>query len=235
MIARRAVISGGGSGVGRATALRLARDGWRVAVLGRRRDPLDQTAALGPPGLIRAEICDVTDAAAVASLRDRLLAEWQEVDAVVNAAGTNVPRRALDVLSVDDFREILDVNLVGSFHLAHAFLPAMRRRGEGTIVAIISDAGLIGNAKAGAGYVASKFGLVGLMESINAEMRQLGIRACAILPGDIDTPLLDKRPVPPTAEARATMLQSEDVAECVALALSLPQRAVVEKLLVRPR
>jgi NAD(P)-dependent dehydrogenase (short-subunit alcohol dehydrogenase family) len=111
----------------------------------------------------------------------------------------------------------------------------MRRQGEGTIVNVVSDAGLIANAKAGAAYVASKFGVTGLTQSINAEERERGVRACAIFPGDIDTPLLEKRPAPPPAEARAKMLRPEDVAECVMLAINLPQRAVVEQLVVRPR
>jgi NADP-dependent 3-hydroxy acid dehydrogenase YdfG len=111
----------------------------------------------------------------------------------------------------------------------------MRERHSGTIVNIVSDAGLRANAKAGSAYVASKFGLAGLTESINAEERTQGIRACGIFPGDINTPLLEKRPTPPPADARVEMLQPEDIAECVWLAISLPPRAIVESLLVRPR
>ena len=99
---------------------------------------------------------------------------------------------------------------------------------------ILSDAAMIANAKAGAAYSASKFGVRGLTQSINLEQRQHGIRACGIFPGDINTPLLDRRPVPPSAEQRQQMLQPEDVADCVMLAISLPG-AVVEELLVRPR
>ena len=83
-------------------------------------------------------------------------------------------------------------------------------------------------------YVISKFGMTGLNQSINAEEKQNGIRACAIFPGDIDTPLLEKRPTPPPAEARKRMLQSEDVAECAWLSINLPPRAVVEEILIRP-
>ena len=104
----------------------------------------------------------------------------------------------------------------------------------GTIVNIVSDAGKLASPKAGPAYVMSKFGLAGLTQAINAEERTQGIRACAIFPGDIDTPLLDKRPAPPGAEARAKMLQPEDVAACVLLAIQLPARAVVEEILVRP-
>ena len=114
-------------------------------------------------------------------------------------------------------------------------MPAMRRQKSGTIINIVSDAGKLANVKAGAGYVASKFGLAGLTQSLNCEERVNGIRACAIFPGDIDTPLLNRRPVPPTPEARQKMLQSEDVAKCALLAINLPPRAVIEEILIRPQ
>src|SRR5213078_1523269 len=103
-----------------------------------------------------------------------------------------------------------------------------------TIVNVISDAGLSGNRVSGAAYIAAKFGLSGLTAAINAEERKNGIRACGIYPGEINTPLLDQRPTPPGAEARAKMLQADDVADCVMLAINLPARAIVEQLLIRP-
>src|SRR5207247_3647615 len=121
------------------------------------------------------------------------------------------------------------------YYCLQAFLPEMRKRKSGTIVNIVSDAGKLANPKAGPAYVMSKFGLAGLTQSINVEERGNGIRACAIFPGDIDTPLLDKRPQPPTAEARARMLQSADVAECALLAIHLPPRPIVDEILIRPR
>jgi NADP-dependent 3-hydroxy acid dehydrogenase YdfG len=136
---------------------------------------------------------------------------------------------------VDDYRSVIDTNLNGAFYCMRCLLPAMRKKGGGTIVLIVSDAGIIANAKAGAAYVASKFAARGLVQSINAEERQNGIRATSLCPGDINTPILDKRPVPPAPEAREKMLQPEDVAECVMLAINLPSRAVVEELIIRPR
>ena len=106
---------------------------------------------------------------------------------------------------------------------------------DGTIINIVSDAGKRANAKAGAAYVVAKFGLTGLTQSINAEEREHGIRACAIFPGDIDTPMLERRPTPPPPELRKLMLRPDDVADCVMLAVNLPSRAVVEELLIRPR
>jgi NADP-dependent 3-hydroxy acid dehydrogenase YdfG len=230
-----AIVTGAGSGVGRVVALQLAARGWHVAVVGRRIAQLRETARLAGQGSVHPCAFDVADPKAAPAVVEAMITQFGGVRVLVNSAGTNLPRRGLEVLSVEDFHSLVDVNLNGTFHFVHAVVPVMRRQGEGTIVNVVSDAGLIANAKAGAAYVASKFGVTGLTQSINAEERQNGIRACAIFPGDIDTPLLERRPQPPTAEARAKMLQPEDVAECVMLAITLPQRAVVEQLVVRPR
>jgi NAD(P)-dependent dehydrogenase (short-subunit alcohol dehydrogenase family) len=232
-MSRHAIVTGAGSGVG--LSLRLARENWQVALLGRREEALRETAALAPGGHVRVEPCDVADLESVNGVRDRLRRDWEGVDAVVSAAGTNVTRRGLADGSPDDFSRVLAVNLVGAFHVVQAFLPMMRRDDRATIVAIVSDAALAANVKAGAAYAASKFGLAGLVESINAEFRQQGVRATAIFPGDIDTPLLDLRPARPSAADRSAMLQPEDVAECAMLAINLPHRAVLEKIVVRPR
>jgi NADP-dependent 3-hydroxy acid dehydrogenase YdfG len=230
-----AVVTGAGSGVGRATALKLARQGWTVVLIGRTESTLRETAELAGADQCEVRTLRIGDAEATSKLGEAVLARHGQVDLLVNAAGTNVPQRSLEVLSLKDYHEMLDSNLNGAYYLIQAFLPSMRARQSGTIVNIVSDAGRQASPKAGPGYVVSKFGMVGLTQAINAEERSRGIRACAILPGDIDTPLLNKRPSPPPSEARAKMLQPEDVAECVLLAALLPDRAVVEELLIRPR
>ena len=234
---RVAIVTGAGSGVGRAVALRLAAAGWNVGIVGRRPEALNQTieAAGERWDWLHPYACDVSDPAAAAPVVAELVSRFGAVHALVNSAGTNLPRRGRDVLTVEDFHAQVDVNLNGTFHFVHAVLPVMRKQAEGTIVNVVSDAGLVANAKAGAAYAASKFGVTGLTQSINAEERHNGIRASAVFPGDIDTPLLEKRPAPPGPEARAKMLQAEDVAECVLLAINLPHRAVVEQLVIRPR
>jgi NADP-dependent 3-hydroxy acid dehydrogenase YdfG len=215
----------------------MAREAWDVALIGRSRDSLDETIRLAGATTVKllAFPCDIGDQKSVSDAALQIAQSLGNVTALVNSAGTNVPHRKLDVLSVEDFDKLLATNLNGAFYLAHAFLPAMRKAGGGTIVNIISDAGMTANAKAGAAYVASKFGLRGLTQSINIDERQNGVRACGIFPGDINTPLLDRRPVPPSHEQRQRMLQPEDVADCVMLAINLPDRAVVEELLLRPR
>ena len=235
---RIAVVTGAGSGVGRAIVHQLAAAGYDVALVGRTEPSLAESIALAPPSAKKSRLlpcpCDVADEAAVLAMAGHATNTLGPATVLVNNAGTNLARRALEVLSPEDFRKLIDVNLNGAFYCVAAFLPGMRQTG-GTIVNIISDAGLQANAKAGAAYVASKFGLRGLTQSINAEERQHGVRACAIFPGDINTPLLDKRPTPPSAEARVKMLQPEDVAACALLAITLPDRAVIEELTIRPR
>ena len=234
---RIAVITGAGSGVGQAIALALAKQDWEVALVGRREETLRQTVrrAGGKAKQFLICPCDIGDAKSVGKMAKHILAEVREVEVLVNSAGTNAPKRALEVLSLEDYHAMLDTNLNGAYYCVQAFLPQMRARKRGTIINIVSDAGKQASPKAGPAYVMSKFGLAGLTQSINAEERGKGIRACAIFPGDIDTPLLDKRPAPPDTAARAKMLRSEDVAECALLAIHLPARAVVEEIVIRPR
>lgn len=234
---RNAVVTGAGSGVGQAVAVALARAGWQVALVGRRPAALQETQQqAGAEGARMAVFpCDVGDETAVAAMGRAVLERWGAVGVLVNAAGTNVPQRSLEVLSPEDYHLMINTNLHGAYYCVQAFLPAMRRRGSGTIVNVISDAARQASPKAGPAYSMSKFGLLGLTQAINAEERARGIRACAILPGDIDTPLLNRRPQPPDAAARARMLRPEDVAACVMLAIQLPPRAILEELLIRPR
>lgn len=230
-----AVVTGAGSGIGRAVALNLASNGWRVALVGRRRQALVETA----DGVLGADKpvpfpCDISDPEAVKDMKNAVIKRFGRVDALINAAGMNVPKRSLTVLSDADYRRMIGTNLHGAYYCVQAFLPQMRQRREGTIINISSEAGRQASSKSGVGYVISKFGLTGLTQAINAEERANGIRACCIFPGDVATPLLDQRPVPPTTKARARMLQSEDVAACVWLALSLPARAILEEMVIRP-
>ena len=234
---KTAVVTGAGSGVGRATALALAKAGWRVALVGRRKAGLQETVKLA--GKRRSQflvcLCDIGSAPDVAQMGRRVLRKFGGVELLVNAAGTNVPRRALEVLSLADYHEMINSNLHGSYYCVQAFLPGMRARQSGSIINIVSVAGRQASEKSGPGYVISKFGQAGLTQTINAEERKNGIRACSVFPGDIATALLEKRPNPPPAEARERMLRPDDVAACVLFVANLPPRAVVEELVLQPR
>ena len=234
---KTAIVTGAGSGVGQAIALALIRRNWKVAIVGRRKTALEETANLAGQRSSLALVCpcDIGRVDAVARMHKKVLVRFGRIEVLVNAAGTNVPRRSLELLSDEDYHEIINSNLHGSYYCVQAFLPGMRARKSGTIINIVSAAGKQASAKSGPGYVISKFGQAGLTQSINAEERNNGIRACAIFPGDIATPLLDKRPNPPPAEAREKMLLAEDVATCALLAIDLPPRAIVEEIVIQPR
>src|SRR5438094_6392204 len=233
---KTAVITGAGSGVGQAIAIALAKQNWQVALVGRREETLRETvkrAGKNSKNLLVCP-CDIGIVKAVEKLANRVLAEFKEIEVLVNGAGTNAPKRTLEVLTLEDYHAMIDTNLNGAYYCVQAFLPQMRARKSGTIINIVSEAGKQASPKAGPAYVMSKFGLAGLTQSINAEERANGIRACAVFPGDIDTPLLEKRPAPPPRQAREKMLRSEDVAACVLLAINLPPRALVEEIVITP-
>jgi NAD(P)-dependent dehydrogenase (short-subunit alcohol dehydrogenase family) len=232
------VVTGAGSGVGRAVALRFAAEGWQVALAGRSAEALAETARLigsSGDGRVAAFPCDVGDAEAVGAMGRAVIARFGDVDVLVNSAGINVPRRSFETLSVEDWHRVLATNLHGAYYCVQAFLPGMRARRTGTIVNINSDAGQTARDLSGAAYVASKFGLRGLTQQINAEERRNGVRACSICPRDINTPLLDKRPQPPSPELRAGMIQPEDMAACVWLAATLPSRVVLDEISLSSR
>ena len=229
------VVTGAGSGIGRAVAERFAREGWQVALVGRRERPLaDVIAALPAAARPRAmaSACDVSRVADVERMAASVLSRFGHADVLVNSAGINVARRSLRDVSVEDWQRVLETNLHGTYYCIRAFLPGMRDQGWGTIVNINSDAGRVARAVSGPAYVASKFGVTGLTQQINAEERLHGIRATSIFPRDVNTPLLDRRPTPPSADARARMLQPDDVAACVWLAATLPARALVDEIQV---
>jgi NAD(P)-dependent dehydrogenase (short-subunit alcohol dehydrogenase family) len=234
---RTAVITGAGSGIGRAVALKFAAEGWQVALVGRREPPISETAALAGAADGRLAIfpCDVSKPDAVAAMGTAVLSRFGGVEVLVNAAGINVPQRSFETLSLEDWHAILATNLHGAYYCVRAFLPGMRERQTGTIVNINSDVGKVARDLAGPAYVSSKFGLTGLTQQINAEERKHGVRACSICPRDVNTPLLDKRAEPPTPEARAGMLQPDDLAACVWLVVTLPARAIVDEISVSSR
>lgn len=237
---RVAVVTGAGSGVGRATALALAAEGAAVVLLGRTVERLQQTAALvrEASGVSAAQAaivaCDVTIPEQVQRAFDAAYEQYGQVDILVNNAGFNVPRRALADLQYEDWQRILSINLDGAYLCTQAVLPGMRERGSGTLVHVGSDAAIRMSPLAGSAYTASKAGLAALSGVVNAEERSNGIRSSVIVLGETDTPLLDRRPAPPDAAARARALQPEDVAACILLVVSLPQRARVEEIILTP-
>jgi NADP-dependent 3-hydroxy acid dehydrogenase YdfG len=231
-----AVVTGAGTGIGRAAAVALAGAGAAVALSGRRAGPLEEVAAeiragggeaLAVPG-------DVADPQDVAALFAAVLERWGRVDVLLNNAGINVPARGIHDVSLEDWRQVVAVNLSGSFYCAREALETMRRQRSGTIINLVSLAAKRAGVISGVAYSAAKAGQASLTQSINAEERAFDVRACSIFPGEVDTPIIDLRPVVPPDAARATMLQPEDVAAAVLLVATLPQRAMIEEIVIRP-
>src|SRR5436305_1335787 len=231
-----ALITGAGSGVGRAVALALAAKGAAVALAGRTEAALHETAAmiaarLGcTPERVLVVPCDVTVPAQVHDMVTDVHQRLSRLDILVNNAGFNVPGRTLAEMDVADWERIVATNLDGAFLCVHTVLPLMRAQSGGTLIHIGSQAARRPSTLAGAAYTAAKSGLAGLSAVINAEERRHGIRRSLLILRGVDPPLLDRRPAPPPAAARALALQPEDVAACVVLIATLPGRATLEEL-----
>ncbi|MBA3478500.1 MAG: SDR family oxidoreductase [Lautropia sp.] len=233
---RLAWITGGATGIGLAAAHALGAAGFKVVISGRRAEELAKAeAALKKSGVaVQSRQLDVADAAAVQASTDAILAEHGCLDALVLSAGTNVPDRAWKNLTPDGFSKVTAINLNGVAYCVAAALPAMRKAGAGSIVVISSWAGWRFLPFTGAAYGATKMGLAPLVESINYEEGHLGIRATLICPGEVATPILRSRPVPPPEQDIARMLQPEDVGAAVAYAVTAPARVCINELVISP-
>jgi NADP-dependent 3-hydroxy acid dehydrogenase YdfG len=234
---RTALVTGAGSGMGRAIAETLARDGLRVALIGRDRAKLEAVrSGLDPEAAERVAIepGDVADRAAIGAIVDRTLKAFGSIDIRVCNAGTNVRKRQLDVLDPADWDTMIATNLTGAYNLVHFALPSMMARKKGLVIQVCSISGVRASLLGGVGYSASKFGQAALGIGLGREVHGLGIRSTVIYPGEVNTPILDNRPVPVSAERKAAILQPEDVAAAVEFLVKLPERANVPELVITP-
>ncbi len=232
---KTALITGGGSGVGLATARMFLREGAKVAIAGRRAEKLLRAAAelkAGPQLLVHP--ADITDPDQVQKLVHDVTNAFGRIDILVANAGANIKNRSIRELTPESWRSMLAANLDGAFYCIHAVLPQMRERRDGVIICINSVSGKRSNPLGGAAYNAAKFGLAALGICLAAEEKDNNIRVTNIFPGEIDTPILDNRPVPVTPEHRARILQPEDVAACVLFVATLPPRASIPELIIKP-
>lgn len=226
-------ITGAGTGIGAGAAVSLARLGMKVVLSGRRRDKLDEVAAeIGVAAVV--EPLDVADRGAVFTVAERIAAEVGPIDTAVLSAGINVKRRNWHDVSLDDWDRVIRIDLDGAFYCAKAVLPGMVERGGGLIVNISSWAGRHVSMVTGPAYNAAKHAMNAMNESLNMEAGRHGVRACAICPGEVATPILDNRPIPVTDADRSRMVQSEDCGEIVAFLARLPAHVCINELTVSP-
>jgi len=189
---------------------------------------------VGAGGKAVARTADMESATDPAALAAWTVETFGRVDILINNAGHSSTIRAILWVRKTDWDSVLAANLTGVYLITQAVLPGMIERGGGTIVTVGSYAALRPGLIGGAPYGAAKAGVLNLMGHIHTVLRDKGIRATTILPAEVDTPILENRPLVPDARARATMMQPEDVAAAILLCVTLPPRTVVEEIVLSP-
>ena len=229
-------MTGAGTGIGKAGALMFAEEGAAVALIGRRRDKLDEVAAeihaMG--GTAAVEALDVADRKKVGDAGERLLKRLGRVDILVNNAGLNVVNRRLNEITAEDWDYILAVNLTGAFNMVQAVMPAMRNQKDGLIINIASTAAKRVSGVAGIAYSASKFGMLGMSLSLTQEAWKFGIRACCLCPDDVNTPIMARRKVKYPPEVLEQFIQPEDLAETMRFVALMPRRTSIPEMVIYP-
>jgi NADP-dependent 3-hydroxy acid dehydrogenase YdfG len=230
-------VTGGGSGIGLAGAEELVKAGARVVISGRtektNKEAEKKLKALGEAESVQLEVSDKKAVqAAAADIEKR----HGRIDILVTSAGTNIsgPKRNFKSMSLEGWDDVVNINLNGLFYCCHAVIPGMRARKDGLIINISSWAGRYASSLTGPAYNATKRAVIAISESINMEECMHGIRACSILPGEVATPIMEKRPVPPSQEERARMAQPEDFGKAILFVATMPARSCVNELVIAP-
>ena len=229
-------VTGAGSGIGEAAALKLAEEGAALVLTGRRAAPLEAVAARirAAGGTAEVQPADLMDAAAVKAVGAFIAGRYGRLDILVNNAGLNITPRRWSVLSPEGVDELVRGNLSSAMYCVTVTLPLMRAQKDGVLIHTASMAGRVISPLSGAGYTAAKHGVVAMSHTINMEEGINGIRSCVVCPGEVATPILDKRPNPVSAEERARMVQSEDVGDLIRYVACLPPHVVLNEVWINP-
>ncbi len=233
---KTAVVTGGGTGIGLGIARALAGAGCRVAIAGRREQILRAAAAAAHTAASPFiwHTVDVADRESVQTLFEWADRELGALDILVNAAGINIARRTMADMAPADWDRVLAINVTGAYNCLHAALPGMRARRDGLIINVSSVAGKRALTLAGVAYCASKFAMTALGTSVSNEVAKDGVRVTNVYPGEVNTPILDNRPVPVSDERRAAMVQPDDFAELIVAVANLHPRAHVPEITLKP-
>jgi len=229
-------VTGGGSGIGEAAALALAREGADIVLTGRRREPLEAVAAQlrGLGATAHVQPGDLTQPDAVRRIAAFISEEIGRLDILLNNAGININDRHWDKLTPENASLMINGNLAAAAQCVTVALPIMRARQDGLIIHTASMAGRFIGGFPGPLYTAAKHGIVAMSHSINMQECVNGIRSCVFLPGEVATAILDKRPNPVGPEERARMVQPEDCAELIVYIALLPKRLVMNEVMLSP-
>jgi NAD(P)-dependent dehydrogenase (short-subunit alcohol dehydrogenase family) len=226
-------VTGAGSGIGEAAAMALAQEGATVVLTGRTRAKLDAVAAvIGDAAHVQAG--DLTVAAQVEAIAAGIIGQFGRIDILVNNAGLNIPDRHWSSLTPSGVDEVISANLNSAFYCVTAVLPVMRRQGGGVLIHTASLAGRFISMLGGPADTAAKHGVVAMSHSLNMSECVHNIRSSVVLPGEVATPILDKRPVPVSAEDRARMVQSAEVGDLIRYIACLPDHVVINEVMIAP-
>ena len=229
-------VTGAGSGIGQAAAIALAQEGATVVLTGRRKEPLQETAATIKKAGGKAEVkpADLMKAASVTRIAKDIEKKYGRCDILVNNAGLNILERKWSQLSFAGAETVIDGNLSSAFYCSSAVLPMMRKKKDGVLIHTSSMAGRNPSPLSGAAYSAAKHGVVAMSHTINMEECINGIRSCVVCPGEVATPILDKRPIPVSKQERARMAQSEDVGDLIRYVACLPPHVTINEVWITP-
>ncbi len=227
-------ITGAGSGMGRAAAVRASKHGWSVALTGRRREALEETARLVRDGGGEALVApaDVGEPASLEAAFSTVQG-WGAIDSLVLAAGLNSRKRLWNDQNIVEFSQIVNTNLIATAATIDLALPNLRSS-RGVIIVVSSYSAWRFSPIAGVAYSASKLALSSLCETLNAQEGTQGVRACHLCPGDVDTGFLELRPQVPDAAARERMLSPEDIATSIQFVLDSPAHVRINELVITP-
>ena len=229
-------VTGAGSGIGQAAAIALAREGATVVLTGRRKEPLQETAAAIRQAGGKADVRpgDLMKGATVTRIAKAIEAKYGRCDILVNNAGLNILDRTWSKLTPQAAEQVIDGNLSSAFYCSSAVLPMMRKRRDGVLIHTSSMAGRHPSTLSGAAYSAAKHGVVAMSHTINMEECVNGIRSCVVCPGEVATPILDRRPIPVSKEERAKMAQSEDVGDLIRYVACAPAHVCINEVWITP-
>jgi NADP-dependent 3-hydroxy acid dehydrogenase YdfG len=229
-------VTGAGSGIGEAAAIGLAKAGASVVLTGRRVEPLQSVAKVITAAGGRASVAagDLMAPETAGRIVGGIEKEFGRLDILVNNAGLNIGARMWSQLTPAGVDDLVRGNLSSAFYCVVAALPMMRKQRDGVLIHTASMAGRFVSLLAGPGYIAAKHGVVAMSHSINLEECVNGIRSTVVCPGEVATPILDKRPVPVSAEDRAKMVQSEDVGDLILYIARLPKHVCMNEVLITP-
>lgn len=229
-------VTGAGSGIGEAAAIALAGEGATVVLTGRTKEKLDKVAAAikAAGGTVHVKTADLAKPAAVQKVADFIQEKLGRLDILVNNAGVNIQQRTWKDLKPEGVQELVNGNLFSAFYCAMAALPIMRAQGGGLMIHTASMAGRFVSPLSGAGYTASKHAVVAMSHSLNMEECGNGIRSTAMCPGEVRTPILDKRPVKLTEKELSEMVQPEDCGALVIFLATLPPHVCINEVLITP-